>query len=456
MLNQLIPAVCIFVLFAVNIMRKKSVLCISSLVLAYNLVAMTGAVLMYMDPRTGDPYTSCEAMLFFSLCYTLFCIPALFYRDGRLLQRNVAGVSDLLDEDRFVLLARCVACMTFLSFSYFLVDSLPNLRTFLSGAMSREDYRATIDVSHTASPLVALLSFFGTLNFVSLFLGVVIYLFLPHRRMLSVLLLAGGLTNAVNMLKNASRSGLVEAMCFAFSVGYVLWSRVPFAVRSRIRRMCIVTMLIVLLPFALITVVRFGSGNSEQGVLYSLASYFSTGPYSFNADYTARVEYDSPRLGGFFTCPYLLILLDRITGSTGIYDEGQILVDEMYEGNGWKEYQLVCGAYSGEFKTAVGCVMMDYPLWVVVTIFSLLAIVFSRMFCRTAYSFSGYLWAAVYFYCLFMGPIGFSFVTRYKNTMLLGLIALGCVLHFVKRRQAGSEMRQVADGGKGIHNCSCI
>ena len=443
MSNLLIPVASLFALLIANIIRKRSILCVSSLVLTYNLMAMVGALRLYITPRTGDPYTSCEAMLFFSVCYTLFSIPALFYRDGNLSPRNTEGVLDQVDENRLVLFARCIATMTFISFCYFLIDSLPNLYTFLSSNISREDYRATIVLSHTASPFVALLSLFGTLSYVSFFLGVVVYFFMPHRRMLSVLLLLGGMTFAVNMLKNASRSGLAEALCFVFSSGLVLWDRVPSAARARIRRMWIVTMSLMLLPFALITVVRFGSGNSEKGIFYSLASYFSTGPYSFNADYTARTDYDVPSLGGVLTCSFLPMLLDKICDSSNKFEEGQILVEEMHEGTGLQEYKWISGAYSGEFKTIVGSFMMDYPLGVVVVIFVLLAIIFSRMFGCCSYSLSVYLGAAVYFYSLFMGPIGFSFSTRYRNMMLLGLVALGGVLHFVKRRQDIPQVNSV-------------
>ena len=429
MANQLIPVACLLILFLVNLKRKRRLFCVSSIVLFYNLLAMAGAVHMYFEPRTGVSFSSFEAMAFFSLCYSLFCLPALFYRDGCLCEE---GASAFTSEDgaRLLLLSRLVAGFTFVSFCYFFVDSIPELKRFVTEGLSRKDYRDTVEMSHFASPVVAIFAVGGTLSFVSLYLGIVILCFMPAHRLLAMMALLGGLTYAVNMIKNAGRAGTFEALLFASSAVMVLWPRLKAESRARVVRLLRPLLLAVMIPFALITLTRFGSGGEERGVFYSIESYFATGPYSFNADYVARTELGTPSVDGFITCSFIPLSLDRVLGTT-LYEEGQENLEDYSEG--LPEYLEICGAYSGEFKTIVGSFLLDWRPGVVMSVFIALSLFFSWLFSRNSGTLSFTVLASVYFYCLLIGSIGFGFPSRYRNLILVNLLILAFVLRCIGR-----------------------
>ena len=401
MANQLIPVACLLILFLVNLKRKRRLFCVSSIVLFYNLLAMAGAVHMYFEPRTGVSFSSFEAMAFFSLCYSLFCLPALFYRDGCLCEE---GASAFTSEDgaRLLLLSRLVAGFTFVSFCYFFVDSIPELKRFVTEGLSRKDYRDTVEMSHFASPVVAIFA----------------------------VALLGGLTYAVNMIKNAGRAGTFEALLFASSAVMVLWPRLKAESRARVVRLLRPLLLAVMIPFALITLTRFGSGGEERGVFYSIESYFATGPYSFNADYVARTALGTPSVDGFITCSFIPLILDRVLGTT-LYEEGQENLEDYSEG--LPEYLEICGAYSGEFKTIVGSFLLDWRPGVVMSVFIALSLFFSWLFSRNSGTLSFTVLASVYFYCLLIGSIGFGFPSRYRNLILVNLLILAFVLRCIGR-----------------------
>ena len=444
MANQLIPVACLLILFLVNLKRKRRLFCVSSIVLFYNLLAMVGAVHMYFEPRTGVSFSSFEAMAFFSLCYSLFCLPALFYRDGCLC---VEGESAFAPEDqsRLLLLSRLVAVLTFISFCYFFVDSMPELKRFVTEGLSRKDYRDTVEMSHFASPVVAFFAVGGTFSFVSLYLGVVVLCFMPAHRKLALLLMLGGLTYAINMIKNAGRAGTFEALLFASSVVMVFWPRMKAESRARVVRILRLVLLAVMIPFALITVTRFGSGGEERGVLYSIESYFATGPYSFNADYVARTELESPSVNGFITCSFIPMIMDRIRG-TSLYEEGKDNMED-YSTEWLPEYLDVCEAYSGEFKTVVGSFLLDWSPGVVIAVFAVLSLFFSWLFRRNSGSLSFTVLASVYFYSLLIGSIGFGFPTRYRNLILVNLLLLAFVLRCMMGKSG--HFRPAGQTGKG-------
>ena len=442
MANQLIPVACLLILFLVNLQRKRRLFCTSSIVLFYNLLAMVGAVYMYFEPRTGVSFSSFEAMMFFSFCYSLFCLPALFYRDGCLC---VEGESAFAPEDqsRLLLLSRLVAGFTFISFCYFFVDSIPELKRFVTEGLSRKDYRDTVEMSHFASPVVAFFAVGGTLSFVSLFLGIVVLCFMPAHRKLALLLMLGGLTYAVNMIKNAGRAGTFEALLFSSSAVMVFWPRMKAERRVRVIRMLRMILFVIMIPFAMITLTRFGSGGEERGVLYSIESYFATGPYGFNADYVARTELDAPSVNGFITSSFIPMILDRVSG-TSLYAEGESNMEDYSEG--LSEYLEICGAYSGEFKTIVGSFLLDWSPGVVVAVFVFLSLFFSWLFCRNSGTLSFTVLASVYFYNLLIGSIGFGFSSRYRNLILLNLLLLAFILRCMGKT---GQLRPAEQTGKG-------
>ena len=404
--------------------------CLSSLSLAYTLCAMCGALWVYLNPRTGDSYSSLPAMLHFSFFYGVLCLPVLFYDDGR--GHGDAGFPNDIDRECFLGLSRLVAFITFPAFAYFLIDAAPHFREFLGGGIDRESFRAGVELSHFESPMTAVFALCGTFSTLAAFLGMVILLLYPGRTCLAILLLCGGFTYAVNMLKHAGRSGMVEGVLFCFSVGCVFWSKVESGMRRKLKVFAAGLLLIMMIPFSLITQKRFGAENDDRGVLYSLISYFATGPYGYNADFSVETEYGLPRGNGVITCFFFPFLIDLAAGSE-LTQKGQEAVD--YIANGTDEHYMVSGAFSGEFKTILGTFLLDYGLVAASGIVLVFSAVYFFIFRSRKRSLSYYVLSSVYFYTLFLGPIGFGFGTRYRNLMLLNLLVFSALVQYVSKRR---------------------
>lgn len=431
---QLLPCIVIGTIFIVNLVKKRMLVCVSSLVLFYDFLAMVGAVYVSTNPRSGETFVSFRAMVYLMFFYGAICLPAIFFKDG-VRKDDIKNLNCLqaAHEDVYIRFCRFIAILTFPAFIYFFFDALPHFREFIGGSIDRESFRASVDLSHFSSPAMMIFALFGTLSLASSFLGVMTLVFFPTHIKLGTLLICGGFTYAMNMLKHAGRAGTFEALVFILTVGLVLWPRIDFQTKKILRRGLVVFAFLVLVPFSLITVTRFGEADpTDRGVLYSLITYFSTGPYSFNVHHEVFSEYDMSRGYGVITCALLTKLVD-VLGGTNYSEYGQLFLEDISEG--MPEYAEVSGAFSGEFTTVVGTFVTEFGLfWAGVILISLVAL-FIFCFRRGSRSFLGVAMSVVYFYSLFLGPIGFGFATRYRNLMLFNLLLVAFLVDRILSRQ---------------------
>lgn len=239
---------------------------------------------------------------------------------------------------------------------------------------------------------------------------------------LVVALLVGGASSLMSTLKMVARGGVVEFLFFLFVVIMVFLPQMSQRARAMLRKCAILAMVIVLVPFMAITAKRFfgSEAESEESLGYTIASYFCTGPYSFNATYVAASEYDMELLGGLSTFPAVAYIRDYLMGSS-VVETGQIIANEQKE-TGRPEFKELCGASSGEFKTVVGTFAWDFPLPCVALIFLVLGISFCFLFVRSGDALSSRLLGTIYFFLLMMSPIGFAYADRHRNIILLFLI----------------------------------
>ena len=180
---------------------------------------------------------------------------------------------------------------------------------------------------------------------------------------------------------------------------------------------------LIMIPFCVLTVIRF---SANEGVVYNFYSYFSTGPYSFNSAYTARVEYEVPPMNGYLTASITSYLCDKLY-KTEIVKNGKELLDLYSEG--MKEYRCIDGSYSGEFKTIVGSFLADFSPPVVITIFTIISLCFIFIFqCSylntPAIQFSN----CIYIYTLMTGAFGYTWGLGVYNLFLTSSIVFFILL----------------------------
>ena len=437
MIVQTIPFLVVLFFFGLNLCRKKSFLCASSLVLLYLCFSFGGAIVLYNWPRSGDSFSDLHAMLFLSACFALLLLPALFYDDRNEMSSDRLHVS-AVGLRRY---ATFVAAITLFAFLYFSLDSVSSMLEFVRGGALRTEFREEVgEALANKSFFERIVNALNAFSLVAIFLSISLWCGFGKMQPLVFVLFLGGLSYAVSTLKMVSRGGIVEYFFFIMATTLVFSKFITRKMIREIRMFLVVAVLIALLPFLAITAKRF-SGNdaeSQESAFYSLSSYFCTGPYSFNADYVARTEYEMPGFNGMLTMPWLPMVKDKLLGTT-LAEEGQELIDEFWKQTA-PEYTMISGAISGEFKTIVGSFLCDFKHGGVIFVCLIISLVFSGAFVALRGRLSGLMFGTIYFYILLMAPIGYAFAQRHKNIMLLVLILT--TLYFIFAEQHYQERNE--------------
>ena len=434
---QAIPFVCVFAFFLLNLSIKRKFFSISSLSLLYVSLAMLGAVFLVEKPRTGFPYVRLDAMIFLSVCFSLLCLPALFFKDGK--KNEKMPFVDLPDNVvRFVTWALCI--LTVPASIFYLCRSMPLLLKYVTSNVSRSEFRNSLP--ELGSNFSSFESFFAkvgcSFSLLALFWAVYCFSFKKRPFWIILVLFFGSLAQCFDTLKTVSRSTLFQFMVFSGITGILFYQIVPKLRKKNLKKFMMFLALGLLIPFVAISVVRF-----KNDLAYSVMSYFATGPYSFNVDYVVRTERNVEALNGFLTMGFGLFFYDKIC-DTAHYTDAEEYCRNYYWGSGEKNissrvvfdtYRSVSGAFSGEFKTAVGTFLLDYPAYIVLLVFMLMSFLFAFFFqkIKTTWSLSALILSVLYFYCLIMAPIGWAFTLK-NNVFILFLICTFVFWLYVKEK----------------------
>ena len=420
---QSIPAAAMLILLVLNLVRKRSFFCLSTVSLLYTFAAFAGAVMMIDMPMNGYPFVNPEAMFFLTVCYSFLCLPVLYYKDGKLTDGQIMYV----DERRFRFLVLLLIVLTVPAAAYFSFRSAPSFWNFLHAGVSREQFRTSVDIARTTSVAGMAMNTAVVFSHCATFAAIYGFAFRKIDWLHAVLLFIGGLSFAISTLENVARSGILEYGMLIFVLFMVFFPKMDADVRAKARRIVCVIAGLLLIPFLLLTIVRFSRGGSvDEPLGYTLFAYFSTGPYSFNADYVVRTECGLPPTKGALTCPYLPLLMDKVNG-TSEYDDAMEEIDDRTQNNA-PEYLAVCNGYAADFKTAVGSFLMDFSPAAVFAVMLVVCVLFVRLFKRSRNRPVDFVFASIYFFIVFMAPIGYVFVTRLRTTMLLAFILFAFLL----------------------------
>ena len=430
MLIQSIPFFAILLFLILNIMIKKKFFCISTLSLLYVTLSFGGAILIYLRPRTGDSFVDLEAMVFLAVCMSLLCIPALMFNDhisAPLLQPTTRDMEKLSK-----LLIPCVLPVSL----FYLCRALPYLHLYLTSDMGREDFRDGLNFAAPSESAFAFITqFIACWDFVALFL--LMYFILndsnKNRKLLIFFLLICGLGLCFDSLKNAVRSAIYYRFCF-LGVSFLILSR--FVPKTQKRQACKAFCIIggcLLVPFLLISIARF-----DTDFWYSIGSYISTGPYSFNTDYVAVTEYGIPTFCGYLSHGLINLFVDLIFGTT-FHADGAKNLDLLIDNQSatlWTYYSI-SGAYSGEFKTVIGSLLLDHSALYSFCLSFFISILFTLLFLKYRHiqKLSVNLCAVIYFYILVNSPIGIVFHGKPGNLQLIYLILFVFILHCKENKQ---------------------
>ena len=413
MLVQSIPFWVMLTMTFINLKIKKRFFCISTLSLSYLTLAMFGSIFLVLRPRTGWPYVRLDAMLYLTGCFIMLTLPALFFRDGRK-NDNMEFID--LPEKIAKKIASPLIILTVPAAVYAAFIAIPDMIKFFQMGGNRGAFRnQLVDYGRGFSSLPQFLLQLGlSFSLIALFWMVYCIIFNKLDKWRIIFLAIGASGTCISALRFVNRSVLFFTLIFTIICASILYRLLPEDKRNnkgKLKKYAIAAILILIVPFMVITIARF-----KSDFCYSIGSYFATGPYSFNADFAARIEGKTKPLNGYLTIGCHLFIYDKIMG-TNYYKEARAYFDNYYWGADSKRgtspeiyryYRKISGAYSGEYSTAIGCFIRDYPLILVIVLLFAFLIFFCRYFYVSKQSVAQSFLAALYFFILIQSSMFYS------------------------------------------------
>lgn len=415
MLNQLIPFLFMSALLLINLRRRRWSH-LSTQYLLYISVCCLLSVFLYSSPRTGDPYSTTEAMLYLGVGFTLMLLPLFRLQDSN--EDNLRFVS--FDDRTFCAYALALAVITVPAALYFLRDGISAFSTFANSGLDREAYRKTLDLASRDKGLVVMWFYLAMLfSKCALFVGVV-GLVAGRHFTLSLALMFGSLALVLKNFQRLARVDMLGHLVFLLIILQFASLYVGEPTRRRIRKFVLCVMLLGSIPFLGITVMRF-----DGEVLYSLYSYLATGPYSFNADYAFVRDYGWSSSGDL-CLPMLREFAVKAFGD-GQYENKML---EFYDDDTgpYAEYMEISGASRSEFKTCVGSFMFDFGRWQTLVMLFVMSCLICRIFsCEKRGLFALFI-SALYVFIVFNMPFGWPFTTHQLSVEFMILVVFSLML----------------------------
>ena len=436
MLVQSIPFWVMLTMTFINLKIKKRFFCISTLSLSYLTLAMFGSIFLVLRPRTGWPYVRLDAMLFLTVCFILFALPALFFKDGKISVSNFVDLPDKIVQN----ISRVLIFITVPASVISAIISIPDMITFFQMGGRREAFRnQLIDYGGGFSSLPQLLLQLGlSFGIITVFWLIYCLVFNKQDKWSNILLSIGSLATCIASLRRVARGELFLLALFATICIILFFQFISEQNKHKLKKYAVVAVLIFAVPFMAISIGRF-----KKDICYSFYSYFTTGPYSFSADYAARVEGNTKPLNGYLTIGWHLFLLDKAMGSN--YYKQAKTYDRNYHYSGNKKqasspeidliYRRISGSYSAEFPTLAGILLKDYHISLVI-IFSVFFSIFYCMIFSLAKkpSVAQSLCASVYFYILSISVMLYPFMTKRKSFHLALIWTFIILLSFLQAK----------------------
>lgn len=269
MLKFVFILVVLFLFWYGNAKKKKSYLCSSSILIGIYVVSAIFALPTLSIGEYRDPYLSSywwPAMLF--LFYLLLLlIPARGFKDN--------AVSQLVLPSRSALnvMATVIIILSFYSLIYF-SSTVSNIFTMDLGDARTNLYQGEEYVEaglmNTIASVSASLYVFALLLFF-------IFLTIPSSKLVRTLLLISSLSEPMHILAYVGRDGVVFWL-FSFVFLYTIFRNyMEPASKSFLKKIFIVAGGILIIPFMLITISRFGDSGNNQGAFDSIINYWGQG-----------------------------------------------------------------------------------------------------------------------------------------------------------------------------------
>ena len=424
--EQAIPFITILILWIINMILKRKIICISNMVFAYYFFCFGGAIFVHLNPRTGFPFADQDAMCYLAKAVVFLLLPLLFMKDARCTPNELRFDFEALDRQRkkvwllFFLLLYSEICFSPNLFRFF---------NFLSLSMDREEFRLGIDRSLRGNIILSLAAFFLCFAKPALFFCICYLLFgrTPEHKKIAAAMAVASLAYPMWSLQQIDRREIGKIIFMGVSLFLVFYHYFDPEKRKITLRFLCVFLGLLMIPFLILSIVRY-----QDDWIYQLLQYFAAGPYYFNADYVANTECELPLFAGNYCFPLLAKPIHAIIGvSVDLAPEEMWKYPELYH----KIYWRISQCHPFEFKTMVGCYLLDFTPETTMVILSGTGVILSLFFFLKKYDLSYLFFMSIYAFALLFGTIMFAFASFIFNIEMIMLTLFGFAMQFFIDRE---------------------
>lgn len=411
MLKFIFILVVLFLFWYGNAKKKKSFLCSSSILLGIYVVSAifalpTLSIGEYKEPYLSSYWWPAIVFLFYLL---LLLIPARGFKDN--------AVTQLVLPSRQALnvMATVIIVLSFYSLIYY-SSTVSTIFTMDLGDARTDLYLGEEYVEaglmNTIASVSASLYVFALLLFF-------IFLTIPSSKFVRTLLLISSLSEPLHILAYVGRDGVVFWL-FSFVFLYTIFRNyMEPASKSFLKKIFIVAGVILIIPFMLITISRFGDSGNNQGAFDSIINYWGQG-YIQGTLYMGIENKPPISHGSSFPLFY------ELTGISKPVSMGMTQIGE------WRSWF---------FGTIVTSLMRNFGhvgFWIIVMV--TLALFFGIMKIKSGrLQFHQLIFYILYFQIMSQGVFYFKQYTRGGNLFIL--LTLLLVIFFRATYKSGSAIR---------------
>ena len=433
-----IPCIPILLIFFVNLAKQRRLFCVSNIALLYISAVFLGAPLLYLNPRSGLPFSNINASIYLAFAYSILALPLLFMKERD--QKDLVHPDEQFLERIFTILI-----IVSLPAALYYSSGLKNILSFLQSTLTREEVREDISRQIMGNPLEMYSAMIMTISKINLFLGAYALIFRKGKKWQRYCLLLCGMPAILRSMTWLARSVLFDSIVFILLILIAFSAFVEPAFRKQIKKILLMSFSILIAPMLLLTYARFG----EESLFQSFA-YFCEGPYFFSTHYTVFCEIQSiPLFNGSYLTSFFSRIYHILFG--GLWIE----YDPNWKMEYFTEFYYLNFSYPGEFSTLIGNLLQDWTQGVVMTIIVCISIFFCFLFAGNKNNRL----STIYLYVLFahfvvMGTIGFFYSGTPGNLEIVFLFAGYLVLKHAPK-QTEQNVIAVQEQNEPIEDSCC-
>ena len=403
-----IPSIILIIVFYFYQRKRERVDVVTYLFFVYLLMCVSSMLMYYSGLFPGVYKISLEAMTYLSFCFIIIFYGFYNYNDHGFSAIKINNHTVYKYVENTILVGGLGSLIFFFPFA------MQNLSGDVR--VNRMLNKDIIQVELSGYGIInSLFSLFSSLFILSLLFAFINYAAGPKHRRKAFLMLVSSFSFVFYILAYTGRDGVVFWLMSFIFIYLIMKDYLNKELQKNIKRLFLLIIPIVMVPFIIITIARFSSG---VGLLWQIVSYMGQQIKNFNDVYLANASITYGR-GAFPLFADWLSRLNLISGSNEAILE-------------YKFFSNYAGVNTWVFKTYIGSFLNNFGKVGTVFILLLLTYFSRKIFKKTIQNQTFNLSSMIIYILLYQNVLWGVFYFRFSlnNIYLVAMLLIAIVLNY--------------------------